>query len=102
MTSIRISGGAVHDPANDVDGEIRDVCLKDGKVVEDVGTDARRIDARGMVVMPGGVDIHAHIAGPKVNAARKLTPDERRDDPVDRTSVLRSGSGAARAGRPGS
>jgi formylmethanofuran dehydrogenase subunit A len=93
VTSIRISGGAVHDPANHVDGEIRDVCLKDGKVVDDVGPDARRIDARGMVVMPGGVDIHAHIAGPKVNAARKLTPDERREDPVDRTSVLRSGTG---------
>ena len=93
MTSIRITGGAVHDPANHVDGEIRDVCLKDGKVVDDVASDARRIDARGMVVMPGGVDIHAHIAGPKVNAARKLTLDERRGDPVDRTSLLRSGTG---------
>jgi formylmethanofuran dehydrogenase subunit A len=93
MTEIRISGGAVHDPANDVDGEIRDVCLKDGKVVADVGPDARRIDARGMVVMAGGVDIHAHIAGPKVNAARKLSPEERRDEPLDRTQVLRSGTG---------
>jgi formylmethanofuran dehydrogenase subunit A len=46
-----------------------------------------------MVIMPGGVDIHAHIAGPKVNAARKLTPDERRDDPIDRTEALRSGTG---------
>ena len=64
-----------------------------GKVVADVGPEARRIDARGMVVMPGGVDIHAHIAGPKVNAARKLTPDERRDDPLDRTELLRSGTG---------
>ncbi len=93
MTEIRISGGAVHDPANDVDGEIRDVCLKDGKVVADVGPGARRIDARGMVVMPGGVDIHAHIAGPKVNAARKLTPEDRREAPLDRTDVLRSGTG---------
>ncbi|MBV8220728.1 MAG: formylmethanofuran dehydrogenase subunit A [Solirubrobacterales bacterium] len=93
MTEIRITGGAVHDPANDVDGEIRDVCLKDGKVVGEVGPGARRIDARGMVVMPGGVDIHAHIAGPKVNAARKLTPDDRRGDPLDRTEILRSGTG---------
>ena len=93
MTEIRISGGAVHDPANDVDGDVRDVCLRDGKVVDDVGPDARQIDARGMVVMPGGVDIHAHIAGPKVNAARKLSPDDRRDDPLDRTEILRSGSG---------
>ena len=93
MTAIRISGGAVHDPANDVDGEVRDVCLEHGKVVADVGPDARRIDARGMVVMPGGVDIHAHIAGPTVTAARKLSPDERRDDPLGRTDVLRSGTG---------
>ena len=93
MTAIRISGGQIHDPANDVDGEIRDVCLNDGKVVDEVGPEARRIDARGMVVMPGGVDIHAHIAGPKVNAARKLTPDERREQPMDRTELLRSGTG---------
>ena len=93
MTAIRITGGRVHDPANDVDGEIRDVCIDGGKVVSDVGAEARRIDARGMVVMPGGVDIHAHIAGPKVNAARKLTADEHRDDPVDRTELLRSGTG---------
>ncbi len=93
MTEIRISGGAVHDPANGVDGEARDVCVKDGKVVADVGPDARRIDARGMVVMAGGVDIHAHIAGPKVNAARKLSPEERRDHPLDRTELLRSGTG---------
>jgi formylmethanofuran dehydrogenase subunit A len=93
VTEIRISGGAVHDPANDVDGDVRDVCLRDGKVVDDVGPGARRIDARGMVVMPGGVDIHAHIAGPTVNAARKLSPEDRRDDPLDRTELLRSGSG---------
>jgi formylmethanofuran dehydrogenase subunit A len=93
VTAIRISGGRIHDPANDVDGEVRDLCLRDGKVVDDVGPDARRIDARGMVVMPGGVDIHAHIAGPKVNAARKLSPDDRRDDPLDRTEARRSGTG---------
>ncbi len=93
MTAIRIAGGTVHDPANEIDGEIRDVCLQDGKVVADVGPEARRIDARWMVVMAGGVDIHAHIAGPKVNAARKLSPEERRGDPVDRTAMLRSGTG---------
>src|ERR1700744_2490425 len=92
-TEIRITGGAVHDPANDVDGEVRDVCIKDGKVVADVGPGARRIDARGMVVMPGGVDIHAHIAGPKANLARKLSPDTRRADPLERSRLLRGGSG---------
>jgi formylmethanofuran dehydrogenase subunit A len=89
--AIRIAGGAIHDPANGTDGDVRDLCLDGGKVVADVGPDARRIDARGMVVMPGGVDIHAHIAGPKVNAARKLSPEAR--EPQDRTEILRSGSG---------
>ena len=46
-----------------------------------------------MVVMPGGVDIHSHIAGPKVNAARKLTPEEHRGDVLDRTAIMRSGTG---------
>ncbi len=92
-TEIRITGGAIHDPANDVDGELRDLCLKDGKVVADVGPGAREIDARGMVVMPGGVDIHAHIAGPKANLARKLSPDTARLDPLERTELLRSGTG---------
>jgi len=32
----------------------------------------RTLDATGLVVMPGGVDMHCHIAGPKVNTARKI------------------------------
>ena len=89
--AIRITGGAIHDPANGSDGDVRDLCLDAGKVVADVGPAARRIDARGMVVMPGGVDIHAHIAGPKVNLARRLSPEAR--EPQDRTEILRAGSG---------
>jgi formylmethanofuran dehydrogenase subunit A len=72
---LRIADGRVYDPANGIAGEVRDVCVQDGKIVADVPAHARRIQARGMVVMPGGVDIHAHIAGPKVNAARKLAPE---------------------------
>ena len=73
---LRIAAGRVYDPANGIAGEVRDVCVQDGKIVTDVPGHARRIDARGMVVMPGGVDIHAHIAGPAVNAARKLATEE--------------------------
>jgi formylmethanofuran dehydrogenase subunit A len=46
-----------------------------------------------MVVMPGGVDMHAHIAGPKVNTARKMRPEDHRQDPVKKTSITRSGVG---------
>jgi formylmethanofuran dehydrogenase subunit A len=90
---LRIAQGRVYDPANGVDGEVRDVCLDGGKVVEELPSHAPRIDASGMVVMPGGVDIHSHIAGPAVNAARKLAPEEHRAEAIDRTTLTRSGTG---------
>ena len=53
----------------------------------------REIDARGLVVMPGGVDMHCHIAGPKVNVARKMRPDEKVEPAVlRRTAITRSGT----------
>ena len=59
-----------------VDGERRDIWIRDGKIVAapsdpDVRPD-RTLDATGLVVMPGGIDMHCHIAGPKVNTARKM------------------------------
>src|SRR5690606_10656763 len=43
--------------------------------------------------MPGGIDMHCHIAGPKVNTGRKMRPEEkRRDEPVRRTAKTRSGT----------
>ncbi len=90
---IRIVNGTVYDPANDIDGQVRDICIKDGKIVDSVSDKAQKIDAGGMVVMPGGVDIHCHIAGPKVNLARKLQPEDHRHDPHHGTASTRSGSG---------
>lgn len=74
---LRIAGGRVFDPAHGVDGEVRDVCIEDGSVVATLPADAPVLDARGLVVMPGGVDIHSHIAGPTVNLARRLEPERR-------------------------
>ncbi len=51
------------------------------------------IDASGKVVLPGGVDIHAHIAGPKVNSGRLLRPEDHIIDPLTKTDVARSGTG---------
>jgi len=94
MTSTtRIVNGKVYDPVNNIDGEVRDICIKDGRIVESVPDDASRIDAGGMVIMPGGVDIHCHIAGPKVNAGRKLMPEDHKRDPHPETAFTRSGSG---------
>ena len=43
---LRIAGGSVYDPANGIAGEVRDICIEDGKIVADVPSHARRIDAR--------------------------------------------------------
>ncbi len=92
-SSLRIVNGRVFDPANGVNGAVRDVCIQDGRIVADVPADAKKIDARGQVVMPGGVDIHCHIAGPKVNLARKVQPEDHRLDVHPRTRFTRSGTG---------
>ena len=91
-----IVNGEVYDPQNGINGEIRDIWIKDGKIVS--ADDAERagaeiIDATGLVVMPGGVDIHSHIVGAKVNAGRKFRPEDHRDHVRTRTTVTRSGAG---------
>ncbi|MGY8768791.1 MAG: formylmethanofuran dehydrogenase subunit A [Pirellulales bacterium] len=92
-----IENGTVHDPANGVDGQRQTIWIKDGIIV-DRPTESnpvidRRIDADGYVVMPGGIDMHCHIAGPKVNIGRKMTPEFRRDHPISRTANTHSGTG---------
>jgi len=94
---ICIKNGRVYDPANGVDGEIKDLWVKDGKMIAppaDPGVKPDRThDATGLVVMPGGIDMHCHIAGPKVNTARKMRPEEkRRSEPVRRTPLTHSGT----------
>ncbi len=93
MSELRIVNGRVYDPANGIDGEVRDVCIRDGRIAADAAPGAVKIDAHGMVVMPGGIDIHCHIAGPKVNLARKLQPEDHRLDVQPGTAVMRSGTG---------
>ena len=93
MAALKIINGRVYDPANGIDGDVRDICITDGKITASAPSGAKTIDAQGMVVMPGGVDIHCHIAGPKVNMARKLQPDDHRKDVHPRTAFTRSGTG---------
>ena len=32
---LRITGGKVHDPANKINGDIKDICIDDGRIVAD-------------------------------------------------------------------
>jgi len=94
MSDIIVKGGYVYDPLNDIDGEKTDVFISGGKIVEKLKErGAKIVDASGMVVMPGGVDIHSHIAGSKVNTGRMLRPEDHRKDVVPRGKITRSGVG---------
>src|SRR5580692_3719511 len=92
----KIAGGTVYDPANGIDGQVRDLWIEDGRIVAPLRDLAIRpsqtLDATGLVVMPGGVDMHCHIAGPKVNAARRMLPEERSNSVVPVTSFTRGGT----------
>jgi formylmethanofuran dehydrogenase subunit A len=74
---LRITGGKVYDPANGIHGVVKDLCIADGRIVADI-EGGRTLDATGMVVFPGGVDIHTHVAGGALNFARGLTPENQR------------------------
>lgn len=96
MSLLKIAGGTVYDPLHGVNGEVRDIWIREGRIVAapDPGeTPSRIINADGLCVMPGGVDMHCHIAGPKVNVARKMMPDnKRRAEKIKQTALTRSGT----------
>lgn len=91
---LRITGGTVYDPANGIDGQIKDLFIDDqGQFVDSI-EGGRTIDATGMIVFPGGVDVHTHVAGGAINFARAMTPeDHRRSQAFIRTKTRRSGLG---------
>jgi formylmethanofuran dehydrogenase subunit A len=94
----KLSGGRIYDPAHGVDGAVRDLYIRDGKIVAAPDSSERirqEYDVAGCVVMPGAIDLHTHIGGGKVNLARALLPEDHRDDPVERSELTRSGCGHA-------
>lgn len=80
LQRLKISGGMIHDPTNGIDGTIGDIWIENGKVIATPPDKSgfKNIDATGRVVMAGGIDMHCHIAGSKVNAGRMLQPEQSR------------------------
>ncbi len=70
MNSLLLTGGRVIDPANRFDAAA-DLLILDGKIAA-VGAEAarkapketERMDARGLVVCPGLIDLHVHLREP--------------------------------------
>lgn len=81
MTTIRIRHGRVIDPANARGEVVREIGVRDGRFATLApGEPAdQEIDAAGCVVMAGGIDMHTHIGGGKVNLARVLMGEDHRD-----------------------
>ena len=74
-----IKGGRIVDPAHKRD-EIGDLYIRGDRIVAP-SAEARPdeiVNADGLIVMAGGIDIHSHIAGSNVNTARLLMPEQHR------------------------
>lgn len=78
MAEYLIKNGFVFDPVLGINGDKTDVAIKDGKIVKSTEIkNPKVVDAAGKTVMAGGVDIHAHVAGPKVNLGRNYRPEDK-------------------------
>ena len=74
---IRLKGGRVIDPVNTRDA-VGDVYIENGRIVAAPANGRKpdeTYDVSGKIVMAGGVDIHSHIAGSNITAARLLMPE---------------------------
>lgn len=60
----RIANGRIIDPANNRD-ETSDLWFSDGKIIDPLpGQETETVDAVGLVVAPGLIDIHVHLREP--------------------------------------
>lgn len=92
----RLTGGKVYDPASGVNGQVKNIYIRDGQIIKPprgrVKID-KEYHLNGKVVMAGAIDMHTHIGGGKVNLARTLMTQEHRSEPHQRNRLTRSGSG---------
>jgi formylmethanofuran dehydrogenase subunit A len=92
MSEYLIKNGFVFDPTQKINGDVKDVAIQDGKIVDKVAK-PKVIDAKGMTVMAGALDIHAHVAGPKVNIGRIFRPEDKLFNETPRKGMMRSEGG---------
>ena len=92
----KLKNARIYDPINKINGKIKDLYIKNGRIIDRPKLNekiSKTIDLKKKVIMAGGIDIHSHIAGGKVNLARLLLPEEHRKYLYSSTENLRSGSG---------
>ncbi len=79
MKKLIIKNGLVFDPLNQIEGEIKDILVESGKIVEKFTNenDITEIGASGKTVIPGAIDMHTHVASQQVNWARLLGANDK-------------------------
>ncbi|MFX1502677.1 MAG: hypothetical protein ACFFDH_17080, partial [Promethearchaeota archaeon] len=80
MEKLIIRNGLVFDPINNIDGEVKDILVESGKVIEKFSSEknVREIDANGRTVIPTAIDLHTHVASQQVNWARLLGTNQKK------------------------
>src|SRR5829696_8845078 len=78
MKTLLLTGGRIIDPANQFDA-VADLLLHNGKVAAlgpnaaaQSPQDVERIDAEGLVVCPGLIDLHVHLREPGQTAKENM------------------------------
>ena len=92
----KLQNARIYDPINRINGKIKDLYIKNGHIVDKLKHGEKistTINLKNKIIMAGGIDIHSHIAGGKVNLARLLLPEEHRKYLYSSSEKLRSGSG---------
>lgn len=86
---LELSNVRIVDPLHPDNGQLSQLYIRDGRFIDKpmaATSIARTYDLQGALVLAGGIDIHTHIGGGKVNLARLLMPSSgRADDPISPT-----------------
>jgi dihydroorotase len=87
--SVLIHGGRIIDPVSGRD-EIGDLLILDGAIADGTGTDriVAAIDAKGLIVAPGLIDMHVHLREPGGSQKETIASGTRAAAAGGFTSVL--------------
>lgn len=93
MREILIKNAFVIDPVQGIHGDIMDIPIREGRIVDKVSGNCEVIDAGGNLTLPGGIDSHTHVCGTKVNFGRYMSPEDMRAGRTPRRGAMYPTSG---------
>jgi len=74
VSKLLIKNGLIFDPINSIAGEVNDILIENGKIVDKFSNEknVKEINAKDKTIIPSALDIHAHIASHQLNLVRLL------------------------------